>query len=67
MKGLKVFLKPHLLGLILMVAGWYISIVNVGLDRFTSTSLITNWTLLGLGMILLGAYIPEISRKFSKE
>jgi len=67
MKGLKVLLKPHLLGLILMVAGWYISIVNVGLDRFTSTSLITNWTLLGLGMILLGAYIPEISRKFSKE
>ena len=64
---MKTFLKPHFFGFILMTSGWYISILNVGLDKFSSNVLINNWTLGGLGMIILGAYLPEIFGLFSKK
>lgn len=54
------YILPHLIGFILIVAGWAVSIIDVGLDRFTRNALMTNTTYTGLGLILLGAYFPEI-------
>ena len=51
---------PYLVGLMLMVFGWYLSILNVGLTRFQTNVLFTKWTGLGLLMILVGAYFPGI-------
>ena len=51
---------PYLIGLLLMVFGWYLSILNVGLTRFQTNVLFTKWTGLGLLMILIGAYFPGI-------
>ncbi len=58
---------PHLIGLCLIVLGWYISILNVGLSRFQENVLFTKWTLIGLGLILLGAYMPNITGIFRKQ
>lgn len=51
---------PYLIGFCLMVFGWYVSILNVGLTRFQADVLFTKWTGLGLLMILLGAYLPGL-------
>ena len=56
-------LIPYSIGLILMVLGWYISILNVGLARFRENVLFTKWTLIGLILIIAGAYIPPIWNK----
>lgn len=62
---------PHSVGLLLIVTGWYISILNVGLTRFQPDVLFTKWTGLGLLMIVIGAYLPwiwiGIREKFVKE
>ncbi len=57
---IKSALIPHLIGLIIIVLGWYISILNVGLNRFQPDVLFTKWTGFGLLMILVGAYLPEV-------
>ncbi|EMY76938.1 hypothetical protein LEP1GSC060_3408 [Leptospira weilii serovar Ranarum str. ICFT] len=54
------YIIPHTIGLILIGIGWYISILNVGLTRFTENVLITKWTIGGLALIITGAYLPEI-------
>ncbi len=54
---------PHLIGTGLIVIGWYISILNVGLTRFQTNILFTKWTVMGLALILIGAYLPEVWRK----
>lgn len=54
------YIIPHAVSLILIAIGWYISILNVGLTRFTENVLITKWTLSGLTLIVIGAYLPEI-------
>jgi len=51
---------PNLVGIGLMVFGWYLSILNVGLTRFQANVLFTKWTLLGLALILIGAYVPRV-------
>ena len=51
---------PHAAGLILIVSGWLLSIVNVGLDKFGPSAIFTKWTGIGLLIILIGAYLPEI-------
>jgi len=53
-------LLPQSIGFVLMFLGWYISIVNVGLDKFTSPTIFTKASALGLILILLGAYLPQI-------
>jgi hypothetical protein len=57
---LKSAIIPHLIGLVLIILGWYISILNVGLTRFQPDVLFTKWTFFGLCLILAGAYLPEI-------
>jgi hypothetical protein len=54
---------PHLIGIALILIGWYISILNVGLTRFQTNILFTKWTVMGLVLILIGAYLPEVWRK----
>ena len=51
---------PYFIGFLLMLCGWYISILNVGLARFQTDVLFTKWTGLGFLLILLGAYLPGI-------
>jgi len=62
---------PHSIGMLLMVMGWYISILNVGLTRFQADVLFTKWTGFGLLMIIAGAYLPwiwtGIRNKFRKD
>ncbi|MBM9579387.1 hypothetical protein JWG45_19785 [Leptospira sp. 201903070] len=54
------YVIPHIVGLMLIAIGWYVSILNVGLTRFTENVLISKWTVGGLILILIGAYLPEI-------
>lgn len=51
---------PHLIGIVLMIFGWYISILNVGLARFQTDVLFSKWTGIGLLMIICGAYLPWV-------
>ncbi|MBN1869514.1 MAG: hypothetical protein JW847_02915 [Candidatus Omnitrophica bacterium] len=51
------------IGFILMVMGWYISILNISLTRLQSSVLFTKWALLGLGLIIIGAYLPRLWSK----
>ncbi len=53
-------LLPQGIGLALMVLGWYISIVNVGLDKFSSPTIFTKASAFGLLLILIGAYLPQV-------
>lgn len=53
-------LLPQTIGFFLMVIGWYVSIVNVGLEKFVANTILTKWSGIGLGMILLGAYLPQV-------
>jgi hypothetical protein len=55
------YVLPQMIGFVLMVAGWYVSIINVGLFKFNQErSLHTKETLFGLALILLGSYLPQI-------
>jgi len=55
---------PHLIGFVFMLFGWYISIINVGLNagltRYGSVELFSKWTTFGFLLILIGAYLPGI-------
>ena len=51
---------PHIIGLLLIILGWLLCIINVGIDKFSSKSIFNFVTLSGLILIILGAYIPEV-------
>lgn len=63
MEKLMTIIIPNLIGLCFMIGGWFISILNVGLTRFQPNVLFTKWTLFGLILILIGAYIPVVWSK----
>jgi hypothetical protein len=55
------YVLPHFLGFVCIVAGWYVSIINVGLFKYNEgRALHTKETLAGLVLILIGAYIPNV-------
>ncbi len=58
---------PNLIGFCLMIAGWYLSIVDVGvrtrITTYKEIEYITFLTIIGLAMILIGAYLPRLWRK----
>lgn len=56
----------HVIGFVLILGGWYLIIINVGLDRFSPTLIHSKTNLFGLGLILLGAYTPEIFHLISR-
>lgn len=61
LEKIKYALMPHIVGFFLLLFGWYISILNVGLlDRRGVGSLFSIWTFSGLTMIIIGAYLPDI-------
>jgi hydrogenase/urease accessory protein HupE len=53
-------LLPQVIGFFIMALGWYVSIVNVGLDKFTAPSIFTKSSMVGFLLILIGAYLPQI-------
>lgn len=61
---LKHVVLPHLIGLAMMIIGWYISIADVGITTRIKTyeeiKFISIPTILGLILILAGAYVPRI-------
>jgi type VI protein secretion system component VasK len=59
MKSFFVKFAGHLVGAGLIVAGWWISMLNMSIDRFSGTDYWNFWTVLGLVMIFIGAYIPS--------
>ncbi|PJZ69860.1 hypothetical protein CH373_10710 [Leptospira perolatii] len=54
------YITPHFVGLVLILVGWWTTIINVGMLRFTDQSYFNQWTISGLVLILIGAYLPEI-------
>ncbi len=62
---IKNFVLPYVIGFAFIFAGWYVSILNVGLARFQENVLFSKTTFTGLVLILIGAYIPGIWRKIS--
>lgn len=66
---IKTYAVAHLIGLLMILGGWTLSIVNVGLDRgvygilpsgVAQKTLFTGPTIAGLVLVVLGAYFPEI-------
>ena len=53
----------NLLGLVLILAGWYISILNVGLNCLQDEKLFTKWTIIGMIFIVIGAYLPRVIKR----
>jgi len=58
---------PHFIGFLLILVGWYVSLINVGLDRFTATSIHSKGSFIGLLIILIGAYFPEAWNALTKK
>ncbi|TGK17911.1 hypothetical protein EHO61_10605 [Leptospira fluminis] len=54
------YIIPNLAGLALILLGWWTTIINVATLRFAGESYFNKWTYTGLGLILVGAYLPEI-------
>ncbi|TGN06476.1 hypothetical protein [Leptospira ilyithenensis] len=59
----------HTIGLGLILGGWFICVINVGLDRgATPFKFFSIPNMIGLVLILIGAYFPEIAiRLFVKK
>lgn len=52
-------LGAFIVGGVIMVAGWWISMLNVSLDKMApSPNFTSGWTLFGLALIFVGAYLP---------
>lgn len=67
---IKSALLPNLISIGLLIGGWYLSIASVAISasfRNNQTDLIDGWRILGLAMIIIGAYLPRISSLFNKE
>ncbi len=45
-------------GALLIVGGWWLSMLNISIDRYSGTDFTNFWTILGLIMIFVGAYLP---------
>jgi multisubunit Na+/H+ antiporter MnhG subunit len=67
MDWIKKRLIPHLIGLIFIFFGWFITIGVVGWDKFSRTDPFTKGTLFGLILILIGAYLPEVWMKITNK
>ncbi|GBF51137.1 hypothetical protein LPTSP4_26690 [Leptospira ryugenii] len=55
----------HIIGFGLILAGWFVCVINVGLDRgATPFRFFSVPNVIGLLIILVGAYFPELATKF---
>ena len=50
----------YIVGAALLVGGWWLSMLNISIDRYQGSDFTNFWTLLGLALIFLGAYMPPI-------
>jgi hypothetical protein len=48
----------YVVGALFMVGGWWLSMLNISIDRYSGTDFVNTWTILGLILIFIGAYIP---------
>ena len=65
----KAFL-PNLIAIGLIIGGWYLSIASIAVAaslRNGQATLIDGWRLLGLAMIIAGAYLPRIAAVIGKD
>jgi hypothetical protein len=53
-------LVPLLLGAVLMLAGWWVTLLQASDFQVTSPSEYGPWAWVGLGLIAVGAYLPWI-------
>ena len=67
MTWIKTFVLPHLVGMILILFGWFITIGVVGWDKFSRTDPFTTGTFFGLALIVAGAYLPELWIKIARK
>ncbi len=51
-------LGAFIAGGLLMVGGWWISMLNIRVDNFQDPDFTSFWTLFGLAIIFIGAYLP---------
>ena len=63
---IKVMVIPYLIGLLLILLGWFLSIAYIGFNAIPGDSSI-NWKIPGLILILIGAYIPPIWLKIRSD
>ncbi len=60
-ENFKNYFFAHFTGLGLILLGWYISVIYSAVDRFSSESaIISTATIVGLILILIGTYLPDI-------
>lgn len=59
---------PHLIGIIIILAGWLVSVLSVffkagfgvmQVRAMDQNMVFTGWSLFGLVLILIGAYLPD--------
>ena len=60
LEKIKIYLIAHLIGMAFLLTGWYISVIDSALDRFSSKSLVSPTTTTGLILIIIGAYLPGV-------
>ena len=59
-ESIKNYIFAHTIGLCLLLTGWYISVLDTALDRFSKKAIISSGTTIGLLLIVVGAYLPEV-------
>lgn len=67
---IKTYFVAHVIGLVLILAGWAFSMNVVAINRFQMFSvpgggvserpIFQSWTFFGLALIIIGAYFPEM-------
>lgn len=46
-------------GVVAILIGWWISMLNISINRYYDRQFVNFWTLFGLALILLGAFVPQ--------
>jgi len=63
---IKTYSFAHFLGLCFILGGWLLCILGTGWDRWTSVKFLSGANLIGLALIIFGAYFPEIWVSFKQ-
>ena len=50
------------IGAAIMILGWWVSMINISVERYSGVNFTSLWSLAGLALIFVGAYLPFASR-----